>query len=383
MKKIKFLTLGALATVTPVAMLISCQSTVQETASQTTESKTSDFNSPESVIYNQRWLSNVWNTVSAEKTAMSQNLYNAAKKQFDAMITQSQFDTKKVHIYDDKVVVDNPDENKAIPVVFMDIDETVLNNYAFQNYLVLNNKTFDPVLWNQFVQDEKAIEIKGAFDFINYVWKNGGVVMFNSNREQENQKIATLNNLVKEGLNKKFLPDWVWWMQGVDLSQNDPWNHIKKDNNGKRVKTDKEERMNFLNERTQGFNLSSYNNSGNKVVFKTVMRVGDNYNDFNDTAVGSKLNPDRNKLLNDNLKLFGNFDTSVKGVKYIKTTDNQVKKEDETWSESYILIGGNSSYGGFESALASHYYTLDKTQQARALKEALETLSWTPKQTTN
>ncbi|SYV91297.1 Uncharacterised protein, partial [Mesomycoplasma hyorhinis] len=32
--------------------------------------------------------------------------------------------------------------------------------------------------------------------------------MFNSNREQENQKIATLNNLVKEGLNKKFLPDW-------------------------------------------------------------------------------------------------------------------------------------------------------------------------------
>ncbi|SYV91299.1 Uncharacterised protein, partial [Mesomycoplasma hyorhinis] len=55
MKKIKFLTLGALATVTPVAMLISCQSTVQETASQTTESKTSDFNSPESVIYNQRW----------------------------------------------------------------------------------------------------------------------------------------------------------------------------------------------------------------------------------------------------------------------------------------------------------------------------------------
>lgn len=172
-------------------------------------------------------------------------------------------------------------------------------------------------------------------------------------------------------------------MQGVDLSQNDPWNHIKKDNNGKRVKTDKEERMNFLNERTQGFNLSSYNNSGNKVVFKTVMRVGDNYNDFNDTAVGSKLNPDRNKLLNDNLKLFGNFDTSVKGVKYIKTTDNQVKKEDETWSESYILIGGNSSYGGFESALASHYYTLDKAQQARALKEALETLSWTPKQTTN
>lgn len=57
------------------------------------------------------------------------------------------------------------------------------------------------------------------------------------------------------------------------------------------------------------------------------MRVGDNYNDFNDTAVGSKLNPDRNKLLNDNLKLFGNFDTSVKGVKYIKTTDNQVKKK--------------------------------------------------------
>lgn len=72
----------------------------------------------------------------------------------------------------------------------MDIDETVLNNYAFQNYLVLNNKTFDPVLWNQFVQDEKAIEIKGAFDFINYVWKMVELLCLT---QTENKKIKNSN----------------------------------------------------------------------------------------------------------------------------------------------------------------------------------------------
>lgn len=64
------------------------------------------------------------------------------------------------------------------------------------------------------------------------------------------------------------------------------------------------------------------------------MRVGDNYNDFNDTAVGSKLNPDRNKLLNDNLKLFGNFDTSVK---VWNTSKQQIIKLKRRWNLIRII----------------------------------------------
>jgi len=76
--------------------------------------------------------------------------YNSAKHQFDAMIKQSGFDTKKVEVKKDsngnitKVTVSNPESNKAIPVVFMDIDETILNNYANQNYQLLNNKAYNP-----------------------------------------------------------------------------------------------------------------------------------------------------------------------------------------------------------------------------------------------
>lgn len=376
MNKFKFLTLGILSTVVSSSVLISCGQTNKINDNQM--KTTNDYNSPESVVYNQRWLANVWNSVSAEKDAMTLNLYNSAKKQFDAMIKQEVFDTNKITVENDKIKIENPEAGKAIPVVFMDIDETILNNFAFQNYLVLNNKMFNPQIWNQFVQDAQSKEIKGAFDFIRYVWSKGGVVMFNSNREQENQKTPTLNNLVNEGLDKKYLPDFVWWMQGVDLTKLDPWNHIKKENN-KRVKSEKEERMNFINEHTQGFDLSSYNQSGNAVVFKTVMRIGDNYNDFNDIAIGKKLNKDRNKLLQDNGKLFGNFDINVKGIKYKKQADKTVVKEDETWSESYVLIGGNASYGGFESALDNDYYSLDKIKQTKALKEALQTLSWNPK----
>ncbi|QJB71394.1 5'-nucleotidase, lipoprotein e(P4) family [Mycoplasma sp. 1654_15] len=376
MNKFKYLTLGILSTVVSTSVLVSCGQTNKINDNQT--KTVNDYNSPESVVYNQRWLANVWNSVSAEKDAMTLNLYNSAKKQFDAMIKQEVFDTNKITVENDKIKINNPEAGKAIPVVFMDIDETILNNFAFQNYLVLNNKMFNPQIWNQFVQDAQAKEIKGAFDFIRYVWSKGGVVMFNSNREQENQKTPTLNNLVNEGLDKKYLPDFVWWMQGVDLTKTDPWNHIKKENN-KRVKSEKEERMNFINEHTQGFDLSSYSQSGNAVVFKTVMRIGDNYNDFNDIAIGTKLNKDRNKLLQDNGKLFGNFDIKVKGIKYKKQADKTVVKVDETWSESYVLIGGNASYGGFESALDNNYYSLDKPKQTKALKEALQTLSWNPK----
>ncbi|WGI36848.1 HAD family acid phosphatase [Mesomycoplasma lagogenitalium] len=357
--------LGATTVVASVGTVISCQQP------QNSESQ--------AVVDNLRWNSGVWNTVSAEKDAMTINLYNAAKKQFDEMIKQTDIlELDKVKVENDKVVVSNTSDNKSIPVVFMDIDETVLNNFAFQNYLVLNKDVYNSKNWNAFIQDKKAIKIAGAIEFIKYVYSKGGVVMYNSNREQENQLVPTRENLISEGLDAKYLPDWVFWMQGVDLSKTEaPWKHIKKDSNGKRIKSEKEERMNLVNEKT--WDLSEYNGSGNKISFKTVMRVGDNFDDFNDIASGKKLNPERNKVLNDTGKLFGNFDISVKGVKYKKNENGQVIKEDETWSESYVLIGGNSSYGGWESGLAQNFYGIGADKQVEALTNALKTNLWIPK----
>uniref|UniRef100_UPI000482A6BC HAD family acid phosphatase n=1 Tax=Mycoplasma leonicaptivi TaxID=36742 RepID=UPI000482A6BC len=334
----------------------------------------------QTVVESVRYLANIWNTVSAEKDAMSYTLYSSAMKQFDELVNNQSNVFEK-----DKVVVDaqgnvtikNTTEGKAIPVVFMDIDETVLNNYSFQNWLVANQKTFTPALWDAFVQDKQARKIAGALEFIDHVWKNGGVVMFNSNREQENQLAPTRENLVSEGLNANYLADWTFWMQGVDLSNAKPWTAIKKDVNGKRVKTEKEERMNLVNSKkwdltTQGKNF------GNSVALKTVMRVGDNFDDFNDISSAHKLNGERNQTLEDTKKLFGNFDVNVKGIKYEKDAQGNVVKSNEDWAESYVLIGGNASYGGWEAGLAKGFYGLTPDKQVEALDKAIHEFIWKP-----
>ncbi|WP_025755575.1 HAD family acid phosphatase [Mycoplasmopsis cricetuli] len=333
----------------------------------------------EKILNASKYTSGAWNTISAEKKAMTINLYQAAIKQFDALVSgQSDvFDNSKVKVENNKVTVSNTENGKSIPVVFMDIDETILNNFAYQNWLVLNHQTFNQNSWNDFVQDKQSIKIDGAFEFIDYVWKHGGVVMFNSNREQENQLIPTRENLISQGLNKSYLPDWTFWMQGVDLSKDKPWSNIQKDSNNKRIKSAKEARMNLVNSKIWDLTTEG-ENFGNAVSLKTVMRIGDNFDDFNDIASKDKTNEQRNKVLEDTGKLFGNFDPNTKGIKFTKNEKGEIIKSEENWSESYVLIGGNSSYGGWESGLSEKYFTLNKKDQIKALDNALNSLLWKP-----
>ena len=43
------------------------------------------------------------------------------------------------------------------------------------------------------------------------------------------------------------------------------------------------------------------------------------------------------------------------------------------------MIGGNSSYGGFESGIAKGYFGLSKEDQVKALREYVKQLYWEPK----
>ncbi|WP_322949719.1 HAD family acid phosphatase [Mycoplasmopsis cynos] len=354
--------LGIIASSTVITTVVACSNQKQQ-------------DDAKAVLENQRWLSNIWNTVSAEKNAMTLTQYNSAIKQFDALVdSQSDvFDLTKVKVENEKVKISNTDNGKSIPVVFMDIDETILNNYAYQNWLVLHKQSFSSKTWDEFVKAKISKKLAGAFEFIEHVWKKGGVVFFNSNREQENQLEPTKQNLIAQGLPAKYLEKWVWWMQGVDLSKDKPWMHIKKENN-KRVKTEKEERMNLVN--SKKLDLSGDNQvEANNVSFKVVMRVGDNFDDFNDIASVNKSNKERNDILKEIGPLFGNFSKEVKGIKYTKA-NGMIKKENESWAEGYVLIGGNSSYGGFEKGLDKNYYKLSKEDQVKALKNAFNEWKW-------
>ncbi|QNM93484.1 acid phosphatase [Mycoplasma sp. Pen4] len=299
--------------------------------------------------------SDLWNSFSSEKTVMGLQTYRFAKDAFDKMITQTNAELDKVQV-GDTITVTAPTEGKFIPVVFMDIDDTVLNNFNFQNYNVVKNVGFDPKEWTEFVESASSKIIAGAVDFMKYVWSKGGVVMFNSNRQQATEKQGTIENLKKFGYDEKYMPSWVWWMKGVDASAEKPWDTT----NGK---SSKEERMKRVN--TTKIDI---NNNSTPIQFKVVMRIGDDISDFNDNFSKSKpegrkkaisaedIIAELNKDSNNYGKLFGNLDPALMGVYYNPTSKTW---EAEDHAESYILIAGNESYGTWVKNVLDAYVSYD------------------------
>lgn len=373
-KKILFIFAPVLSVV-PLAFIACGQEKPKTEIQKPSESKPQVPEVKKEEFQSSGWLGNVWNTLSAEKDAMALTAYNTAKHSYDAMVKQTLIEsTNKVSnpASGQKYVnVANPTEGKFIPVVFMDIDETVLNNYAYQNYNIMNKDFFTGDKWHAFVIKKMSKKIAGAIEFIKYVWSKGGVVMFNSNRRQFDELVPTRENLIKEGLDEKYLPDWVFWMQGLDLENAKPWsssvNTDIAENKSKR--TDKEERMHLVSNKTAGFDLSD-SGSGNAVKFKVIMRIGDNFDDFNDNASYKKNNKERSEIANNQLKdLWANFDITKKGKYYNKKSKATNKWEDENHSESYIQIGGNTGYGGFETGLDPKWYSLAPDKKKELLEK--------------
>ncbi|MDG2012198.1 MAG: HAD family acid phosphatase, partial [Pirellulaceae bacterium] len=108
------------------------------------------------------------------------------------------------------------------PAVILDVDETVLDNSAYQARLIANGGEFDPKTWNLFVQEESAIAVPGAVEFIEACRAARVTVLYVTNREYE-VEYATRRNLVKTGLMEEDDPD-------VLLTKNErkPWTSDKK-----------------------------------------------------------------------------------------------------------------------------------------------------------
>ncbi|MFV8474237.1 HAD family acid phosphatase [Mycoplasma sp. Z407A] len=367
--------------IAPVAAVVSCNDTESKKVEELTkeiEKIKADKAAVEGQLqaavdrYNTVSLasSNAWNSISAEKEAMGREVYAEATRLFDKMVTQPNVALKNINKDGEKVIVTATEEGKFIPVVFMDLDETVLNNFAFQNYLVTHNTFFSPALWGDFVSQAISTEVAGAIDFIKHVWDKGGVVMFNSNRDQGPQIQPSLDNLVKLGLDAKLMPDWIWWMQGMDKVDAKTFDQAHRN-----VRVSKEERMHWIN--THKLSIDNV-----QAQFKVVMRVGDDISDFNDnfSKTPNITNKEvvaalRNKELNYG-KLFGNDSLEVKSVYY-----DAAKKawENEDFAASYVLIPGNTSYGSWvKQAVGSSKFDFNKINQL------LEKEGWvfTPKAST-
>jgi predicted secreted acid phosphatase/exonuclease III len=69
-------------------------------------------------------------------------------------------------------------------VVAMDVDETILDNSAYQVWLNMTGGSFSTESWNEWVRSGEARLVPGAKDFIETVFSAGGKVALITNREK-------------------------------------------------------------------------------------------------------------------------------------------------------------------------------------------------------
>jgi hypothetical protein len=57
------------------------------------------------------------------------------------------------------------------PTVIIDLDETAIDNSAYEAGLVLNDTRFNPKTWDGWTKAEQAKALPGAVEFANYAYK--------------------------------------------------------------------------------------------------------------------------------------------------------------------------------------------------------------------
>jgi acid phosphatase len=88
------------------------------------------------------------------------------------------------------------------PAVVMDLDETVLDNSAFQTFLYQNNLEYTEALWDMYEKDypNEVTLVPGAKDFIAKAESDGVTVVYISNRSETNRQ-STIKALERLGIN--------------------------------------------------------------------------------------------------------------------------------------------------------------------------------------
>ncbi len=84
------------------------------------------------------------------------------------------------------------------PAVVLDVDETVLDNSAYQARLILDRDTYSGPTWNAWAREAAATAVPGALDFTRHAERLGVTVIYLTNREAVVEE-PTRDNLIDLG----------------------------------------------------------------------------------------------------------------------------------------------------------------------------------------
>ncbi|MDZ7717069.1 MAG: HAD family acid phosphatase [Balneolaceae bacterium] len=209
----------------------------------------------DSTAYATLWMQN-----SAEYKALTTMAYQSAEAYLDTALSSSSWTAS--------LEQQGNDYESLPPAVVLDVDETVLDNSAFQARLIKQNESYSPEKWNNWVREQKADAIPGALAFTQTAAAKGITVIYLTNRDAAVEE-ATFQNLKKLGFPVKEDVD-------VLLTNN--------------------ERPGWTSEKV---NRRKYV-AGN---YRILMLLGDNLNDF--LPAKDRTGSERDKLIEEHKHRFG------------------------------------------------------------------------------
>jgi len=143
----------------------------------------------------------LWVRFAAEYKAITRQTFVAATRQLRSAILSPTWTA----LVTDSSAPSNPQSRRPVCVI-MDVDETVLDNSAYQQELILNNKSFSGESWSRFVNAKVSPAVPGAKAFVDTCRRMGVTIFFVTNRDFS-LETATRENLIAEGLMQPSDPE--------------------------------------------------------------------------------------------------------------------------------------------------------------------------------
>lgn len=149
----------------------------------------------------------LWIQTSAEYEAITRQTFRLAEMNLGNALVDPAWtaSTEQQRLFAKK-----PPQLAALPpAVILDVDETVLDNTAYQTRLIEKQEEFSRESWLAYVREEASLGIPGAKEFIQACRDARVTVLYVTNREFE-VEYATRRNLIKFGLLHEDDPDVVF-----------------------------------------------------------------------------------------------------------------------------------------------------------------------------
>ena len=128
----------------------------------------------------------LWVQSGAEYDANALQTYAAARRQLDAALADPSWSGAE----EEK----NEDPGQP-PAVILDLDETTLDNAAYEARAIRAGTTYDKDMWRKWVAESAAIAVPGAAEFLAYAKSRGVTPFYITNRDFDPEHPGTRRNL--------------------------------------------------------------------------------------------------------------------------------------------------------------------------------------------